>query len=92
MRSSDPGTLVTPSVVSRRSDRTWPDGVAHARGVEHAGFEAELRLDGARAEEHGYQRWYGDALSHGSGRETRYGTEKPNTSAALAVLPPEVEK
>ena len=40
----------------------------------------------------GFQSWYGDALSYGSGTDTRYGTGcEFQTSLIAAVRPPDVE-
>ena len=92
VRTSDAGTVAGPFVVWTTSDRRRPDGVGAADASttrpSTPSFDCSVRAPSRT----GPQRWYGDALSHGSGRETRYGTSNPKTSTALAVLPPDVEK
>ena len=81
-----------PLTVTSRSERMCPEGVgtvAASRTRESRSSFAWSVLAPSRT---GPQRWLGEAESHGSGRDTRYGTEKPKTSAALAVLPPDDEK
>src|SRR4029453_5655869 len=70
------GTDVGPDVVCTVTVRTRPDvagpAVACAPRGRTASFDWIVRAPSTT----GPQLWYGEALSHGSGRETRYGTEK----------------
>ncbi len=92
VRTSVAGTDSAPEVVLTTSARRRPDAVAVPVASTTRASMPSLDWTVRAPMSTGPQRWYGDSLSHGSGRETRYGTLKPNTSAALAVLPPEVEK
>jgi hypothetical protein len=92
VRRSETGTASDPAVVCTLSERSLPDGVAtpvaSMTRAPTSSFDCSVRAPNGS----GPQLWCGDSLSHGSGRDTRYGTLNPNTSAALAVLPPDVEK
>ena len=88
---TEAGTCSEPFAVCSVSVRSRPDGVttpvASTTRASAPSFDCMVRAPSST----GPQRKYGEALSHGSGRDTRYGTLKPNTSAALAVFPPELE-
>ncbi len=76
----------------RRAIAAVPDGVADPVASTTRASAPSFACTVRAPSRTGPHRWYGEALSHGSGRDWRYGTSNPNTSAALAVFPPEVEK
>ena len=92
VRTSADGIVSGPSVVCSVSERSRPDGVGVPDASTTRAVAPSLLWMVRAPSSIGPQRWYGECLSHGSGRETRYGTAAPYTSTALAVRPPDVEK
>src|SRR5665809_59112 len=89
LRSRLDGTLVEPVSVWRVSERSRPDGVGTPTASRTRSSTPSFACSVRAPNRNGPHLWCGDALSHGSGRDRRYGTGVPNTSAALAVFPPE---
>ena|SRR5439155_10941067 len=84
--------VVGPVVVVSESERRRPEGVGTPTTSRTRALTPSLAWTVRAPIRIGPHVWYGDAASHGSGRETRYGTAIPYTSSALAVLPPDDAK
>src|SRR4029078_4638207 len=84
--------LVWPSDVVSRTAAGFPGDPGTYAMSATGSFRPKRAASWAPVRSRGVHAWFGDAASHGSSTETRYGRSRPKASSELIVLPPLEEK